>query len=715
MDIRNPVLAILCGGAPAPGINGVISSMTIEALNSNCSVLGFFEGFKQLKQGKSMAMGIEFADVTRIHGTGGSMLRTSKQQLQNATHVDNCLRVLQHHRVRYLATIGGTQTAYSASLVAAAAATAKYPLSVILIPKTIFNDMPLEQGTRTFGFSTAREVGAQLVHNFANDARTMLRWYILVCMGQKAGHLCMGIGKAGASTVTIIAEDYLHRPQSNPLTFQELATVLEGAVYKRLAMNKQYGVACIAEGLVSCLDPAEMIERFGDQDTAHSELGRHLCIELQKRFAKRGIDQTVVARNIGAELRSAPPNASDMTLTRDLGFAATRVLMEGGSSCLVTLKGGSIHTIPFSCVLDPAHASTQIRLVDTTSLSYQVAQSYSIMLRSPDLADTGFLQKLARAANMTASEFLLAFQGVASAMPTYRQPQVAGINYSYMSHAFPQGGAGATAASAVAASSSGSAAAALAAKQHALQQQQQPPQLGPPLASSPLTSSGAISPQTQQQLLSPYPAAQAIVQPANAGPSRKSSDREAFSASPPATTMMQTQVNAAIAAQFGTGGGSGSGVPPTLSLPPRGAHSQSTGGGPAQPASSGGGGGGDGILVVGSGTGGGSAVTQQQSWFQSNQSYPSLQRQSMMAGSVSSPAPPAMINAGAETPAPGSVAMPGGRAGPALTFPSPAAAAMVGLPPSGALASGSKAPGVTSPVSVTDENGKQEHLEYKGV
>lgn len=65
MDIRNPVLAILCGGAPAPGINGVISSMTIEALNSNCSVLGFLEGFKQLKQGKSMCISIEFNDVTR--------------------------------------------------------------------------------------------------------------------------------------------------------------------------------------------------------------------------------------------------------------------------------------------------------------------------------------------------------------------------------------------------------------------------------------------------------------------------------------------------------------------------------------------------------------------------------------------------------------------------------------------------------------------------
>lgn len=233
-------------------------------------------------------MSIEFNDVTRIYNTGGSMLRTSKQQLQTSVHVDNCLRVLQHHRVRYLVTIGGTQTAYSASLVVSAAAAAKYKLSVVHVPKTIFNDLPLGDGVTTFGFSTAREVGCQLVQNFANDARTMLRWYILVCMGQvdntlnnesatiamqgnskknsivlivvfflvfsfcyfykfdrhlfssvllavfsclqKAGHLTLGIGKAGASTVTIIAEDYMNR--TTPLTFAELATVLEAAIYK---------------------------------------------------------------------------------------------------------------------------------------------------------------------------------------------------------------------------------------------------------------------------------------------------------------------------------------------------------------------------------------------------------------------------------------------------------------------------------------------------
>jgi 6-phosphofructokinase len=534
MDIRNPVLAMLCGGAPAPGINGVISSITIEALNSNCSVLGFFEGFRQLRQGKSMAMSIEFGDITRSYNTGGSMIRTSKYQLQTAAHVDNCLRVLQHHRVRYLVTIGGTQTAYSASLVVTAAAAAKYKISVVHVPKTIFNDV--EGVGQTFGFSTAREVGMQLVQNFANDARTMQRWYLLVCMGQKAGHLTLGISKAGAATVTIIPEDYLSR--SNPLTFSELATVLEAAIYKRRAMNKEYGVACISEGLVSCLDQKELTDRFGDLDTAHSELGRHLTIELLKRFAKRGIEQTVVSRNIGNELRAAAPNASDITLTRDLGFAATRVLMDGGNNVLVTLKSGQIHVIPLSSILDASHSSTQIRRVDTDSLSYQVAQSYSIMLRQPDLQDTGFLQKLARSANMTASEFMLAFQSVAAPMPSYRHPQTAGISYEFMQQAFPQLPGGLF-----------------------------------PGAAAPTTSemkSGALTQQTKSQLLAqPTPSPTHIV---SAGqPLRKGSDREASSASPPGHGHPMNQQQQP---QQANSGGAASGH--QLSAHPVGGHSRTS-------------------------------------------------------------------------------------------------------------------------------------------
>src|SRR5436190_1193641 len=41
-------LALLVGGGPAPGINGVISSVTIEAIEQGIEVIGFQDGFKWL-------------------------------------------------------------------------------------------------------------------------------------------------------------------------------------------------------------------------------------------------------------------------------------------------------------------------------------------------------------------------------------------------------------------------------------------------------------------------------------------------------------------------------------------------------------------------------------------------------------------------------------------------------------------------------------------
>ena len=46
-------LGILVGGGPAPGINSVISAVTIEAQNSNLEVIGIYAGFAGLIEGNT--------------------------------------------------------------------------------------------------------------------------------------------------------------------------------------------------------------------------------------------------------------------------------------------------------------------------------------------------------------------------------------------------------------------------------------------------------------------------------------------------------------------------------------------------------------------------------------------------------------------------------------------------------------------------------------
>ena len=110
----------------------------------------------------------------------------------------------------------------------------------------------------TFGYQTARHVGVDLVKNLMVDARTTGRWYFVVAMGRKAGHLALGIGKAAGATLTLIPEEF---PRFKT-TLDSLVNTLAGAIIKRLADGHPDGVAVLAEGLAESL-PESDLETFG--------------------------------------------------------------------------------------------------------------------------------------------------------------------------------------------------------------------------------------------------------------------------------------------------------------------------------------------------------------------------------------------------------------------------------------------------------------------
>jgi len=214
VDIRGDRCGILVGGSTAPGINGVISSIVIQCTEWGIVPVGIRCGWKYLKQGLTSPdyhKTLTAPDVTRFHNRGGSILQTSKQQLDNSDDVQNVVRALQHLKLRYFVTIGGTETAFSAHKLAQACSKARMNMFITHVPKTIFNDLPLPDNCYTFGFSTARELGVKIVSNLCTDAETMGRWYIVTVIGARTGHLSLGIGVASAVTLTLIPEQFEHR------------------------------------------------------------------------------------------------------------------------------------------------------------------------------------------------------------------------------------------------------------------------------------------------------------------------------------------------------------------------------------------------------------------------------------------------------------------------------------------------------------------------
>jgi 6-phosphofructokinase len=414
------VLAIIVGGGPAPGINAVISAAAIEAINEGFQVLGVQDGFKWLmREDTSHVRPLRIEDVSRIHLQGGSVLGTARDNpTKSAEAARAVVETLRRLGVTHLVTIGGDDTALSSSFVAEHSS---HEIKVVHVPKTIDNDLPLPPHIPTFGYQTARHVGVELVQNLLEDARSTKRWFVVVAMGRKAGFLALGIGKAAGATLTVIGEEFVGR---ETVLFSEICDIVEGAIIKRRALGKRYGLAVLAEGLIEKLDPAELadlqdVERdeHGHIRFAEVDLARKVKNEVQRRLAERDSRVTIINKNIGYELRCADPIPFDAAYCRDLGYSAIRFLLSGGSDAMVSIQGGRMVPIAFADIREPETNRTRVRMVNVESEGYRVAREYMVRLEPEDFKDSSWVEKLARAGNMSTDEFRDRFGYLSSYVP----------------------------------------------------------------------------------------------------------------------------------------------------------------------------------------------------------------------------------------------------------------------------------------------------------
>ncbi|MDB4943011.1 MAG: 6-phosphofructokinase [Labilithrix sp.] len=414
----NQKLAILVGGGPAPGINSVIGAATIRANLSGLEVLGVQDGFKWLMQGDtSHITPLTIADTSRIHFRGGSTLGISRANpTKKPESMPKVLDTLHRLGVGMLITIGGDDTCFSSSQLAKAS---KGSLRVVHVPKTIDNDLDLPQDVYTFGFQTARHIGTEIVQNLMVDAKTTSRWYFVVAMGRKAGHLALGIGKASGATLTLISEEF-----ENPVPLSKIVDTLTAAILKRLAQGRPDGVAVLAEGLVEQINPDEIEGLAGAERDEHGhiriaevDLGNILKTAVRKNLKELGVDTTIATKNVGYELRCADPIPFDMEYTRDLGYSAARYLAEGGTEALISMQRGSFVPVPFATIMDPVTGRMKVRMVDIESDRYKIARSYMLRLRPEDLDDGVQLEQLGRAAKLSPAAFAERFGYLVKAAP----------------------------------------------------------------------------------------------------------------------------------------------------------------------------------------------------------------------------------------------------------------------------------------------------------
>jgi 6-phosphofructokinase len=399
-------IGIVVGGGPAPGTNAVIAAAVIEAVKLGRVPIGFQDGFHWLAQrytDEQHEMTID--EVSRAHLVGGVMLGASRTDVASGPGLlRNTVDALRKLAIDGLVAIGGDDMVRSAIAIERES---MGRIKVVMVPKSIDNDLAVPDQVTTLGYETARHVGMQLVKNLMEDARTTVRWYLGVTMGRPTGHLTLGIGKAASATCTIIPEEFA----PGPVRLSDIADIVEGSIVKRRALGRRHGVALLSEALVERFDPAE-VEELQDVDrdaqgnirVTEIDLGRKVLNEVTLRLEKRGIKVSVVNKTIGYELRCATPLPMEAEYARDLGFAAVRHLVGGGAGAVVTIQAGVPRLVPLTDCVDPLTGRGRQRAVDVTGDNYQVARAYMVRLEKADLADAAMVGRLAAAGGLAPDE-----------------------------------------------------------------------------------------------------------------------------------------------------------------------------------------------------------------------------------------------------------------------------------------------------------------------
>lgn len=142
------------------------------------------------------------------------------------------------------------------------------------------------------------------------DAATTGKWLFVTVMGRHAGHLTLGIAGATRATLAVTAEEF----GTAAISLEHVADILDGAIIKRRALGQGHGAALFAEGLLEDLDRDSLgsvgRDGYGNVRLEELELARLVKTRVAVSLGARGLTVPIVAKDIGYELRCAPPGVS---------------------------------------------------------------------------------------------------------------------------------------------------------------------------------------------------------------------------------------------------------------------------------------------------------------------------------------------------------------------------------------------------------------------
>jgi phosphofructokinase-like protein len=334
-------IAINTGGGDAPGLNAVIRSVALSALNRGWEVLGIPRGYDGLLGAQPSIIKLDRNAVRGIAHLGGTILGTTNRGdpfrypvEQNGALVptDRSAFLVQRFRelgIEALVALGG-----DGSLSLARRLMACGLPRVVGVPKTIDNDL---RGTNvTFGFSTAVETTTEALDRLHSTAQAHRRVMVVEVMGRDAGWIALHAGIAGGADVILIPEIPFH--------FESVCEKLRD----RYARGSEFAIVVVSEGAKE-LGQEAVYKQDKNEFKEHALLGG-IAERLARRFeSATGFESRAVV--LGHLQRGGSPISFDRLLAQRLGCAAVRVLAETSDSGMIAQIGDDIRLVPFDEVV----------------------------------------------------------------------------------------------------------------------------------------------------------------------------------------------------------------------------------------------------------------------------------------------------------------------------------------------------------------------------
>ncbi len=358
-------IVILCGGGPAPGINTVVSTVAKVFLKSGFRVIGLHGGYKSLFSDKPEMIDFDFAFADDIQKQGGSAIQMSRYKPKDA---EFNTRFFVQYNVKLLVTIGGDDTASTANRISTFLSQNDIKIQNIHVPKTIDNDLPLPEGSPTFGYYSAKDEGVRIAQTVYEDARTSGNWFVVSAMGREAGHLAFGIGAACHYPMIIIPEMF----NKTPVTFDRITRLIISSMVKRKLLGIKFGAVVVSEGVFHFMTDDEIISsgvNFTFDDHGHPELGNvskaHIYnMLLQHKLKELNLNIKSRPVELGYELRCVRPVAFDLMYCGLLGYGVKELFDQGITGAMVTSDpAGKCSPLYLKDVAD-SNGKVRPRLVD---------------------------------------------------------------------------------------------------------------------------------------------------------------------------------------------------------------------------------------------------------------------------------------------------------------------------------------------------------------